>query len=337
MRTLRSFAIAVIVVLGLGLGLSLGSALGVSTPPRAHAASTGAGFAGITPYGGYLGNYVAPDGTRVYCIDAGLDWPSGPTSAGTVVDALATERGEPLAPAVLQRLNSVLLRYGQTTDPVLAAAVSAFVYAYTSGYAHTHGAGFEAGAHYIAGHAEVLAAYTALFTEAETLTAPPAPAATVSITMSDPLTGTVVVSTVPEGAEATLQLTGAVDAATAQSTIAVVDGVALPITGVPDAAIGTYWIDAAVSLQAISGDAAAVTLYTTGDQQRTIRDAGQAVVEVAASARAEVELPAPELAATGAPRHPSLAVGTGLALLAVGAVVTLWWRRREFLARRRVD
>lgn len=330
MRTLRVIGIGVIVLVGLGV------AVDASTAPPAISATTGAGFAGITPYGGYLGNYLAPDGTRVYCIDAGLEWPSGATSDGTVVDSLATSWGESLAPSTLQRLNSVLLRHGQTDDPVLAAAVSAYVYAYTSGYAKTHGAGFEAGRHYIGDNAEVVAAYTAIFTEAEALTAPPAPAATVSISMSDPLSGTVVVTTVPAGTEATLQLVGAVDAATAQSTISVVDGVPVPITGVPETAVGTYWIDAAVSLQAVSGFAPEVTLYTTGDQQRTIRDAGQAFVEVAAAARTAVERPALELAATGSPGHPSLGLGAALALLAGGALA-LSWRRREFRARHRVD
>ena len=342
-------------VFAAGLALIAGAAV-MSVPTPVAAATTGAGFPGITPYGGYLGNYIAPDGTRVYCIDADLEWPSGTTSEGAVVDALATSWGAPVATETLQKFNYALARYGQTADPVLAAAVSAYVYAYTSGYAHTHGPGYEAGRHYIGSNAAVLATYNALWDETENFfAAAPEPTAEIAIDMTEPLAGSVVVTTSPEGAAGTLILDGAVVSDSSETTIEVSGGERVAITGAPGSAVDSYTIAATASFRVSSGYGPLVTLYTTGSQQRTIRDAGLAQVDFASSARVDVELPppaptptptptpaallpeVPTLAATGSELTPALGMlGAGIALVAVGALAPLLRRSREYVAASRV-
>lgn len=329
------------------LACLVGAALIVAAPPvltPADAATTGAGFPGITPYGGFLGNYIAPDGSRVYCIDANLDWPSGATGAGTVTGSLASSWGSQFGPDTLQKFNYALARYGQTADPVQAAAMSAYLYAYTSGYARTHGPSFDAGLHYINGNSTVAASFAAIWADAETLFASaPTPSAELSIEMTEPLSGTVQVTTSPEGAEGTLTLEGAVIADTNQTTIPVTGGEVISIEGAPGDGATTYTIAANATFRADTGYGPEVTMYLTGSQQRTIRDAGPARVDFASTAQVDVELPAPPptpvpevptLAATGS--APGGMLGAGLALVAVGLLAPIVRRSREYGSRHRV-
>lgn len=327
-------------VFAAGLALIAGAAV-MSVPTPVAAATTGAGFPGITPYGGYLGNYIAPDGTRVYCIDADRDWPSGPTDAGVVTDSLSTGWGDPLAPETLQKFNYVLAVFGQTADPVQAAAVSAYLYAYTSGIARRYGASYEAGLHYIDGNHAVAEAYATIWIDTEARFASAhEPTAEVTIDMSEPLRGEVLVITAPEGAVGTLTLEGAVVADTSASTVPVVGGDRVAITGAPGVDASSYTIAANASFQTMSGYLPRVTLYVTGSQQRTIREAGLAQVDFASSARLDVSLPTPPepevptLAATGSPVLGML--GGGIALVAVGSLAQLVRRSWEYVATSRV-
>ncbi len=311
-------------------------------PAPVAAATTGAGFHGITPYGGFLGNYIAPDGTRVYCIDADRDWPSGITDGGVVVDSLATGWGAPLAADTLQKFNYALSLYGQTGDPVQAAAVSAYLYAYTSGLARQRGPGYEVGLHYIDGNALVAGAYSTIWDDVEAhFAASLAPTADVTIDMTEPLSGEVVVTTTPEGAAGTLTLEGAVVAESSSSSIPVVGGDRIAITGSPSTDAISYTIAASASFQTQSGYLPLITVYTTGAQQRTIRDAGPAQIDFESSARVEVTLPSPPepevptLAATGAPLVWML--GAALALFAAGALAAVVHRSREYRQVTRVD
>ncbi|MFT2568370.1 hypothetical protein ACMWP8_28315, partial [Escherichia coli] len=86
-------------------------------------------------------------------------WPSGATGGGSLVGALTTEMGDALNGSVLQRLNYALSKWGQTADPTQAAAVNAYVYAYTSTWAHYNGQGYATGVHYIDGNQTVLGAF----------------------------------------------------------------------------------------------------------------------------------------------------------------------------------
>lgn len=313
----------------------------VSAQP-ATAAITGAGIANITPYGGYLGNYIAPDGSRVYCIDPVLDWPSGMTGTGVVTSSLATSWGQQLDAEVLRRFDLVLSRYGQTDDPVLAAAVSAYLYGYTSGYARTYGPGYAAAMHFINGDPEVMAAFTSLWAEAESIAAPVVPAAELSIEITNPDSGVVMIAANPAEATGILTLEGAVVADSGEATVAVSGIDSIAITAMPVGA-AEYTIVATATFQAAAGPQPRVTLYETGSQQRTIRASGPHQVEFESVARVEVTRPEvirPEvtrptvLAETG--QDPSGPFGAAIALLATGIIIPMARRRREYRMRRRV-
>lgn len=243
--------------------------------PSASAATTGAGIPGITPFGGYLGNYLAPDGTRVYCIDSGRDWPSGATGSGTVVTSLTTEAGVELPAQVVRKLSYVLSKYGQTANPVQAAAVNAVIYAYTSDRAASHGAGIEVGRYFIGDHAEVLARFTAIWNDMAAYSGEVAPVASVEITMSGPVEGVVAVTSTHPGAVGVLELEGAVDAATGLASIPITGQQTVAILGLPPADAPQYSIGARAEFTTTTRLSGAVTVYSTGSQQRTIRDAGQ--------------------------------------------------------------
>ena len=239
-------------------------------PTPAAAASTGAGIPGLTPEGGYLGNYIAPDGARVYCIDSSRQWPGGETSGGELVGAITTTWGAALAPEVLQKLNYALLGYGQTDDPVQAAAVAAYVNAYTSGWARDLGASYAAGAYYLNGNPDVIAVYDHIWSDADA-NALSAGSASLAIEMTDTTAGVVRVVATPSDAVGTLHLEGAVVADTGASTAQVSDGAVIAIQGTPGDDQGAYSVAASATFSMVTPAAPVVVLYTTGDQQRTIR------------------------------------------------------------------
>ncbi|MDH6181122.1 hypothetical protein M2152_001304 [Microbacteriaceae bacterium SG_E_30_P1] len=269
----RSISRPRLVALVLALLLSALAVVAAPLHPErdAAAAATGAGFAGITPYGGYLGNYIAPDGTRVYCMDSGRDWPSGATGSGTVVGSLATQWGEGLSETTLRKLNYAMLTWGQTDDPTVAAAVSAYVYAYTSNVARTHGAGYAAGAHYINGNAAVTAAYDVVWNESETRFAGSAAASSSVRVELNGWDGSVRVSVNPASTRGTLSLEGAVVAGTRDHEIEVTDGSVVPIRAVVRDGEREASVRATARFTAKDGAEGSVVLYETGDQQRTIR------------------------------------------------------------------
>lgn len=282
----------------------------------AHAATKNAGIPDLTPYGGYLGNYLAPDGYRVYCIDSPLPWPSGDTSGPTAVDSLVTTWGSTLPAADLQKLNYVLLTYGQTDDPVQAAAVAAFVNAYTSGWARDLGAGYAAGAWYLNGNATVTAVYDTIWADAQA-NAAPVGTATVQV---DPDAGTVTVTAAPAASTGTLTLTGAVRTDTGETTFPVTSNEVVPITGTPRDDEQQYTISAHADFAAVTTAAPALVLYTTSGQQRTIRGGAPGSLTFTADASATATAP-PRLAATG--DDSASAALAAACLLAFGVVLRL--------------
>lgn len=236
----------------------------------AEAATKNAGIPDLTPYGGYLGNYLAPDGYRVYCIDSPLPWPSGPTSGPSSVDTLVTTWGSTLGSSEMQKLNYVLLSYGQTDDPVQAAAVAAYVNAYTSGWARDLGAGYDAGAWYLNGNAAVTSAYDTIWADAEAH-ALPTGAASVRLQMADATSGVLEVSASPPDAVGMVTLTGAVRADTGESSFAVSATEQVPIRGVPGDESREYSVTASATYTAATLAGPSLVLYTTDGQQRTVR------------------------------------------------------------------
>ncbi|HWM15324.1 MAG TPA: hypothetical protein VNP97_01930 [Microbacterium sp.] len=89
----------------------------VSAP--AHAASHGVGFgtwAPVSPYG-WHGSMVI-DGVHTYCI-----LPGAPAPTGTSIDHGTSASAAGLSPQQLTGINLLVTKYGQTNDPVQAAAV----------------------------------------------------------------------------------------------------------------------------------------------------------------------------------------------------------------------
>ena len=254
--------------------------------PSANAAAKHAGIPDITPYGAYLGNYLAPDGSRVYCIDSSLEWPSGPTSGPAIVDGIVTTWGAPLPADSAQKLNFVLLKYGQTDDPVQAAVVAAFVNAYTSGWARDLGAGHAAGAWYMNGNAAVMAVYDAIWADAQA-NAVPVATATATITMTDTRSGTLAVDATLPGATGSVVLHGGVRASDGASEFAVGASERIAVRGVPLDTDSQYSITATISYTSATPAGTGLAVYSTEGQQRTIRGTTTGSVAFGTSASTE--------------------------------------------------
>ena len=111
-RTLRTAVVLVLLAVLTAFGV-------VALPAPAQAASAGAGFgtwAPLSPHG-WHGSMIV-DGVHTYCILPGAPAPTGP-SVDRGVDGAAAG----LSAQQLTGVNLLVTRYGQTDDPVQAAAV----------------------------------------------------------------------------------------------------------------------------------------------------------------------------------------------------------------------
>ncbi len=95
-------------------------ALDVVAPPRADAAERGVGFGTWAPVSayGWHGSMLI-DGVHTYCITPGAPAPTGPSSDHGISGSAAG-----LSPQQLAGINLLVSSYGQTQDPVQAAAVA---------------------------------------------------------------------------------------------------------------------------------------------------------------------------------------------------------------------
>ena len=92
----------------------------VVAPPRADAAERGVGFgtwAPISAYGWHGSMLI--DGVHTYCITPGAPAPTGPSTDHGISGSAAG-----LSPQQLAGINLLVSSYGQTQDPVQAAAVA---------------------------------------------------------------------------------------------------------------------------------------------------------------------------------------------------------------------
>ncbi|PWJ61011.1 hypothetical protein B0H03_12117 [Rathayibacter iranicus NCPPB 2253 = VKM Ac-1602] len=142
----------------------LGAGAAALTIPAQAAAIEGAGGR-WTPGGGYLGNYIATDGSgkRVYCVDVQMD-STASGGPGTVQSEISPVDGtRAVTGDELRKLNYAITVWGQTADANQAAAVSAYVYNFTS--ANWSGQG----SHYIDGGdvAAITALYNQIFADTE--------------------------------------------------------------------------------------------------------------------------------------------------------------------------
>jgi len=165
-RTLRSRLLAIFATLAVA-AVAVGGAVALTPPAETQAATTGYGYQNQTPFGGYLGNYVMSDGNLGYCLDSGADAPLNATGPAGIESGFTTESGDALSASDIAHLVYALEKYGQTSNPDQAAAMSAYVYAFTSNFAHGNGVGvYGSGALYINGDAAITGIYDVIFNDA---------------------------------------------------------------------------------------------------------------------------------------------------------------------------
>ena len=250
----------------------------------AAAAATGAGFS--DGGNGFLGNYITPDGSRAYCIDVLADWPSGSTSSGFIVSSWGASSGtQAVSGTNLAVLNYGLRTWGQTGDPYWAAAVNAFVYAFSS---QNH-PGYAGGIHYINSKAPgeastIIPLYDTIWnTSWAAYNSPGSNSATLDIVMANSYDGYVSVSVSPISATGTLTLSGATVVSTGLTTAPVANGSLIPIKGNPLDSQNKYAITANATFTGPGGAASNVTMYTTGAQQRLVRGGTAGTVSFSAT------------------------------------------------------
>jgi hypothetical protein len=257
----------------------------------ADAASAGVGFgtwAPVSPYG-WHGSMVI-DGVHTYCI-----LPGAPAPTGQSTDRGISGSAAGLSPAQLTGINLLVTRYGQTSDPIQAAAVAWAVKAIANWNEALHHFGYRgsslAGAiHWTfsslapAQNEAVQHLAVAYYDEAmrTPATAPSVSGAIVLTTdANDPSRGTVQVDSAATGARGSIRLAGATFTDTGSSERSdAVPGVAYPIAAPPPSPGRAYSVTASARMTA--GMAAAVRHYTTPGGQDTAGPAGELVLEASA-------------------------------------------------------
>lgn len=268
--------IAALVMSALGAGLGAGPA---------HAAAQGAGFGSWAPVSayGWHGSMII-DGVHTYCILPGAPAPTGPSDDRGISTTAAG-----LTAAQLTGINHLVTTYGQTDDPVRAAAVGWAVKAIADWDETLHHFGYRgdslAGAvHWTfsalapAHSAEVQRLAVAYYREGMDM----APGATVAsghvvftTDAADHRLGSVRVEATESASTGTLRLEGATfaDTGTRERSDAA-PGVDYPIVTSPPTAGRAYTV-AASGTFAVSRPLAAVRHFTTAGGQDTAGPAGR--------------------------------------------------------------
>lgn len=257
-------------------------------PAPAHAASQGSGFGSWAPVSryGWHGSMLV-EGVHTYCITPGAPAPTGPT---TDLGVSATAAG--LSPQQLAGINLLVTEYGQTDDPVTAAAVGWAVKAIadwdeTLGAFGYPGDSLAGAIHWTMSalapehSAAVQRLALAYVDEARAATAPPAAIGSLVFTtdLVDPRGGSVRVEATVPSATGSLSLVNAVFADSGTSTRdGVVPGVDLAIIATPPAEGRPFTVSGTGRFSAPVG--AAVRHFTTPGGQDTAGPGGDVAFEV---------------------------------------------------------
>lgn len=109
----------------IALTLAVAGLVGIAAP--ATAATQGPGFGRFDNTIGWMGGYIAPDGSIVYCIEPGVSTPSGATQDGGIQTTITSEgysgHTTTLSGDTLARINYLVSAHGQTSDNRTASAV----------------------------------------------------------------------------------------------------------------------------------------------------------------------------------------------------------------------
>ncbi|MCP2637531.1 hypothetical protein K0817_013300 [Microbacterium sp. HD4P20] len=262
---------------------------GVVVAAPAHAATQGAGFGAWAPISryGWHGSMVV-DGVHTYCIT-----PGAPAPTGTSIDHGISGSAAGLSPEKLTRINLLVTKYGQTTDPVQAAAVGWAVKAIANWDETLHAFGYAgdtlAGAiHWTFSalapeHSQAVQDRAVAYYDEATHAAAGMTSASGSVTFTtdaaDHRAGTVRVDATTTTASGSLTLTNAVFTDTGAATReGVTPGTPYAITAQQPAEGRPYSVSATGRFSA--GYAAAVRHYTTPGGQDTAGPAGTVEFEV---------------------------------------------------------
>ncbi|TIH33793.1 hypothetical protein D4765_14010 [Subtercola vilae] len=260
-------------------GISL-TGLTLAAAP-ANAATQGAGFDDGSSFGGHLGNEITPDGKRGYCADPSRDGAFGDTDGGQYVTSFTADAGQVLQGDDMTKVNYVLLKYGDTGDDVQAAAVNAYIYAYTGshlGGGISPGTQAEGAAYISASHPEVTDEYNTIWADADA-NWNSGGGGTGSGTLDFAVVGsnfdgTVTADVQPSTATGAITLTNGVFTATGSSSVAgVTAGETLDVHGAPPAGVKDYQISGSGTFTGPSTGSHAdsnVAQYNTGSEQRLL-------------------------------------------------------------------
>ena len=255
---------------------------GVITAGPASAASLGPGHGDLHTTG-TVGAFIAEsDGRQVYCMDAGAPAPWNMTSGPTTVTDLVSYTGQQLSPTTLAKLNYVMAKWGDSTNPDITAAVQMYVWA-EADPVNYHSHGMHGDSWYIgrvptAHRATVLGNLATMRAEANANHAVN-PSVDVAISMADQYNGTLTVNVSPTALNGSVVLT---DATFTDGTTSKALGTGTyPIVGKPAAGVPEYRVTASASYSG-AGLGARVNLYETPGQQRLLANGTPAAVTATA-------------------------------------------------------
>ena len=270
-------------------------------PLSAAAASIGPGYQQPGKPLNHLGGYLAPGGRVAYCIDAGL--PSA--VARDTGDSGIVESVSGLTAAEMLRLNTLLVRHGDTSDANTAAAVAMAVWSIAGDAAYQA----EGGDGYVLVRAPadqrmaIQALADRFRAEAAAVTAtPPTAAMSISIDAGDDYGGILALDASP-GVTGTVVLTNAVFADTGGATRSSVSaGARLAVVAAPPSGSTAYRILASSSdLVVPAAPAASVHVYPTSGAQTLVAAGDSPSIVLAASASDLRDRLIPSLGTTAQP------------------------------------
>ena len=253
-------------------------------PLSAAAASIGPGYQQPGKPLNHLGGYLTPGGRVAYCIDAGL--PSA--VARDTGDSGVVESVSGLTAAEMLRLNTLLVRHGDTSDANTAAAVAMAVWSIAGDAAYQA----EGGDGYVLVRAPadqrmaIQALADRFRAEAAAVTAtPPTAILSISIDAGDDYGGILALDASP-GVSGTVVLTNAVFTDTGGATRSSVSaGARLAIIAAPPSGSTAYRVLASSSdLIVPAAPAASVHVYSTSGAQTLVAAGDSSSIKLAASA-----------------------------------------------------
>ena len=270
-------------------------------PLSAAAASIGPGYQQPGKPLNHLGGYLTPGGRVAYCIDAGL--PSA--VARDTGDSGVVESVSGLTAAEMLRLNTLLVRHGDTSDANTAAAVAMAVWSIAGDAAYQA----EGGDGYVLVRAPadqrmaIQALADRFRAEAAAVTAtPPTAILSISIDAGDDYGGILALDASP-GVSGTVVLTNAVFTDTGGATRSSVSaGARLAIVAAPPSGSTAYRVLASSSdLIVPAAPAASVHVYSTSGAQTLVAAGDSSSIKLAASASDLRDRLIPSLGTTAQP------------------------------------